>query len=40
MLEAQSLTFSYQDKIILDDFSLTLEKGSSNAPTVLYPSAK
>lgn len=28
MLEAQSLTFSYQDKIILDDFSLTLEKGS------------
>ena len=28
MLEAQSLTFSYQDKIILDDFSLSLEKGS------------
>ena len=28
MLEAQNLTFCYQDKVILDNFSLSLEKGS------------
>ena len=28
MLEAQNLTFSYQDKVILENFSLSLEKGS------------
>ena len=28
MLEAQNLTFFYQDKVILENFSLSLEKGS------------
>ena len=28
MLEAQNITFSYRDKVILKDFSVSLEKGS------------